>query len=87
MKAIATLWIEHIKDKEKQKEFEKLLRNSGISLGRLKDIIQDRLDALERAEVKAEIYDSPNWAYKQADTNGTRRAYMNILQLLSFLDR
>lgn len=87
MRAIATKWTEHIKDPEKKKEFEKLLRHSNLSLGRLKEIAEDLLASLNRIEVKSEVYDNPNWAYKQADTNGMRRAYANIIQLLSFLDR
>ena len=84
MKKLATEWTKHLKDPEAKADFEKLLRNSTISLGRLREIVEEKLNALDRSEVKTEVYDSPNWAYKQADTNGARRVLMNLLAMLDF---
>jgi len=77
-------WTKHLKDKSAKEDFEKLLRNSTISLGRLREILEEKLTALDRSEVKSDVYDSPNWAYKQADVNGMRRVLMNIIALLDF---
>lgn len=87
MRKLATEWTKHLKDQEAKAEFEKLLRNSTISLGRLREILEDKLQALDRSEVKTDNYDSPNWAFRQADLNGTRRILMNIIDLLSFTEK
>ena len=84
---IATLWFEHLKTKEEQEDFKKLLRNSTITLGRLFDIIQKKRLEVQRAETKVDVYDSPNWAYKQADTNGCVRALRNLEDLLRFASK
>lgn len=84
MKKLATEWTKHLRDKEAKEDFERLLRNSTISLGRLREILEEKLEALDRSEVKTEVYDSPNWAYKQADVNGCRRILMNLIQMLEF---
>jgi hypothetical protein len=36
-----------------------------------------------RMESKSSDYDSPSWAYKQADQNGYNRALNDIIQLLN----
>lgn len=79
-----TLWTEHIKNPEVKADFEKLLRNSTISLGRLREIAEKQLASLRSAEVKVAVYDNPNWAYKQADTNGACRVLQNFIDLLDF---
>jgi hypothetical protein len=87
MKALATEWTKHCKTPEAKARLEGLVRNSTISLGRLREIVQARIQALQTTERKPETYDSPNWAYKQSHTNGMLAAYNNIDQLLSFLDK
>lgn len=84
MRKLSVEWTKHLKDPKARQEFEKLLRNSTISLGRMREILEERLASLDRSEVKTEVYDSPNWAYKQADTNGMRRCLMNVIAMLEF---
>jgi len=87
MKRIATKWTEHLADPEKRKDFEKLLRNSTITLSRLREIVRGLIQEQLRVERRSDVYDSPNWSHKQADTNGMLRAYNNIDLLLSFMDK
>ena len=80
------LWTKHIKEKEAKDKFVTLLRNSGISLGRLREIIQERSVALERSERNPKAYDTPNWPYMQAHNNGYLQGLQFVDDLLNFLD-
>lgn len=87
MKRIATIWTENLSDPEKKAEFEKLLRNSTITLSRLRAIVQKYAKELMTVERNPKVFDDPNWAYKQAYTNGMLHTYAKLDQLLSFMDK
>lgn len=87
MKPLAIAWTTHCKDQESKAKFEALIRNSTISLGRLRDIVREFTSALYAQERKPDVYDTPNWAEKQAHINGMLAAYNNIDRLLSFMDK
>lgn len=84
---LISLWTQHLKDDKAKEDFEKILRNSTITLGRLREILEKRLDSLERTEVNSKAYDNPNWPYKMADFIGMKRALRNILDLVAFTKR
>ena len=67
-------------DKEKA-DFEKYILNSGQLLDRLSDMINKRIDEINRAEDKDD-FSSPAWAMQQASRQGRRRAFNEILKLL-----
>ena len=48
----------------------------------LKRALQEKIDASNKASRKEEGYDSPNWAFKQADSRGYERALEEILSFL-----
>ena len=81
---LSTLWLQDIKSQEDKEHFAQTVYNSSndVVLMKLKKILKQRLASLEVIERKADIYDSPNWAYLQADSNGTVRTTKQILQLL-----
>lgn len=87
MRPLSIEWTKGCKTPEEKASLEKLLRNSTISLGRLREIVRDRIKSLSVSERKIEAYSSPNWAYLQAHTNGMMAAYNNIDQLLGFFDK
>lgn len=78
-------WLKHIDDPKERKSFEDLVRNSRLLLGRLKDIVDERLQALERQEGMSEMYDS-GYPYRQAHINGKRQALNDLRKLVEFLD-
>lgn len=84
MKRLATMWTEHLQTGEEKVNFEKLLRNSTLSLGRTYDIVEGLMNSTIVSERSNKVYDSPNWTYLQAHTNGMLQAYGNILRLLAF---
>lgn len=67
---------------EKKADFESYLRNSTIAFDKLKEILEG-LDKDTLKTTKAD-YDSPSWAYRQADQNGYRRALRDVINLLTF---
>lgn len=68
---------------EQQKEISELLRNSLMRQTFLG--ILDRMAAEEeRQELTLTAYDSPSWAYKQADLNGARRVLTKLRGLFDF---
>jgi len=87
MRQLATMWTDHISDPEKKTEFVKLVRNSTLSLGRLREINHKLQAGLLNSERNVKTYDNRNWTYLQAHTNGMLQAYGNIDRLLSFMDK
>ncbi len=79
--ALLADWTRHLKG-EKKEEFEKILRNSTYTLGVLREIIDDYLESVNKDSTSD--YESPSWAYKQADKIGERRALTKVRNLLSF---
>jgi len=70
---------------EKKENLEKLVRNSHIVLSRLKTILEEDLDALQK--VGEVDYEKPSWAFHQAHTNGKQDYARQMLRLFEFLER
>lgn len=75
-------WLKDAKNTEERKELEKTLRNSRFALDILAKMVYNISKDIEKS--KFDDYDSPSWAYSQADKNGQLRAYRRILDLLDF---
>src|SRR5689334_6030435 len=74
-------WYDGIAQKDheaRQKRFD-LVMNSTALLDTMAEIIRRDLANLDKTPI--ESYDDPNWAYKEADRQGQRRALKNILAL------
>lgn len=79
-----TKWFSHLKSKEEQEEFKKLVLGSGKVLDRMREICYN---VIQNRELPPESYlDEPNWAFRQADRNGYLRAYREIHDLLILSD-
>ena len=56
---------------------------SGVQLRkRLSSLCQEKMEAKDRVCMQESEYDSANWAYKQADAQGYKRALKEIISLL-----
>jgi hypothetical protein len=86
MKNLHVAWTKHIKDPEAKAKFEQLLRNSGISLGRLRNIIREKIGSLNASERNPKVYEAPNWPYMQSHNNGFMQGLQYVDDLLKFLD-
>jgi hypothetical protein len=72
-------WFKECKTKEDKEQVRKLLYSNKEGFDRLKDILEPMLkEALPTAD-----YDSPSWAYKQADRIGYNRALTTVLELIN----
>lgn len=61
----------------------KLHFKSGLQLRkRLATLCREKMDAKDRACMNDTGYDSAGWAYKQADAQGYKRAFKEILSLI-----
>ncbi len=76
--ALSAKWFHGIA-REDRASHEQLIRNSTILLGTLTKVIEEELAALRKPP--SSDYDSPAWAYKQADRNGQIRALTNLLSM------
>lgn len=79
-----TIWTAHLKTEDERKEFQRLLQNSTISLGRLYDIVYHKMTEVYAKEEREEAYQTPNWAYLQAHQNGRLQAFGEVLRMLDF---
>lgn len=72
-------WFKECKTKEDKDRVRKIVLSNKEGLDRLKEILEPMLkDALPTAD-----YDSPSWAYKQADRIGFNRALTSVLDLIN----
>ena len=67
-------------DAEAIKKFKAEYEATKYLMEPLKKVINNRLESLYKSP--KEDYTSPSWAYKQADRNGSIRAYAEMLKLL-----
>lgn len=86
MKNLAIQWTEKTKSDHAKKELEKAIRASTPALGRLKEILEGQLKAIENEEIKSSSYEKASWPYFQASLNGEKKRIKMILELLSFLN-
>lgn len=72
-------WFKECKTKEDKDKVRQLILSNRESLERLKEILGPMLkDTPPTAD-----YDSPSWAYKQADRIGYNRALNQVLDLIN----
>ena len=79
------LWLQNLPQEQKEAT-AKVLRHSinGVLPTRLREILQHKIKEITSNELRTEVFDNPNWAYKQAHSNGMIKALTNILDLLNF---
>jgi hypothetical protein len=75
----------HLKGADKE-NFEAYFRNSKAILERLHFLVEQKIKASNTQKVSEDSYDSPSWAYKQADHNGYVRALEDVLKLFELGD-
>jgi hypothetical protein len=76
-----TIWTQHLNTQEEREEFKKTILGSTKVLDRLREILYNKVYTQE-SNLPTADYDSPSWAYKQADRNGYLRAHKELLDLL-----
>lgn len=82
-----SVWTKHLKDPEEKAQFEKNLRNSKWILDKLDEILLSMETSLRRSEISPASYDSPNWAYRQAHSNGFLQSITSVRRLINLDQR
>ena len=77
-----TLWTAGL-DKERTVDVRQNFKEALVMRNRLKELLDKKIDASVREGRSKDSYDSPNWAYEQADRRGYERALQEIFDLLS----
>tara|TARA_R100000951_G_scaffold108384_1_gene104518 strand:+ start:327 stop:569 length:243 start_codon:yes stop_codon:yes gene_type:complete len=72
-------WFKDCKTKKEKEAVAQTLQSQREGLDRLKEILEPML----KDTTPASDYDSPSWAYKQADRNGFNRAVTTVLDLIN----
>lgn len=76
-----TTWTKGL-DKELSRDVVATFKGALIMRNRMKKMLEDKIDSAERGSRNKEGYDCSNWAYKQADTIGYKRAMQEVISLL-----
>jgi len=75
-------WFKHIRSQDKKEEFVKTIMASNVALGRMKEIIEERMSNLDSQDLSEGQFESPAWDKKMAFNLGRRAAYKEIHDLL-----
>jgi hypothetical protein len=75
---LSILWTKDLKGKDKE-DLEATIRNSTVIREKLTQIIDDLIKNTTTTDVD---FDNPNWAYRQANLIGQRKAYNEIRKLI-----
>lgn len=77
-----TAWTKNLSSDDDVVRFQNQFKGSKAVLERLQQLMDEEKTALESAEMSSKIYDSPNWDYKQAHTNGFKAALKMVSTLI-----
>jgi hypothetical protein len=69
--------------KDKAEEITQDFKASAFLRERLTAILEEKIDALRREVRQKNSYESPSWAYVQADYIGYERAIYEVISLIS----
>lgn len=76
-------WTKHLSEPEEKERFKSAVLGSKIVLNRLTALLDEMEEDLNRSELSAKNYDTPNWAPKQAHVNGQKAQIRTIKFLLN----
>lgn len=71
------------KSEEEKKLYIESLKRAKWAFDDLNKLVDSNLRGVESAEGKTIAYDNPNWAFRQADANGYKRALRDIKNLIT----
>lgn len=70
-------------DKQKASDIRQKFKESSLILARLKVMLAKSIEEKRSASTLETNYESPNWAYIQADRVGYERALRDVMELLT----
>jgi len=78
-----TAWVRGIKDKQAEDDIRASFKSSAVIRARLIEMLAAKEEHKDKATMDEAGYECPNWAYKQADSAGYKRALEEVISLLS----
>lgn len=78
-------WTKNLSSQDDQERFKQHLLSSRAVLERLQELLDEEKNALDAAEISPKMYDSPNWDYRQAHSNGFK-AGLKMVSNLIYID-
>lgn len=75
-------WTKHLKDPEVKSRFENQIYSAKDVLDRIKVLLSEKEETLDRQEMNIEVYNMPNWENRQAHKNGQRSSLAWLKQLV-----
>lgn len=75
-----TRWLKGLKGEERQKQKERISQHKTL-LNEIADILEDDF------EEGVPNYESPSWAFEQADRNGANRKLREVIKFLRIKDK
>lgn len=82
-----TQWFTHLATEKEQSEFKKTVESSKSVLDHLRVLLKREKTALEAAEINPKFYETPNWDYKQAYSNGFKAGLAFIDNIINLDQR
>ena len=79
MKTSLTKGLSQAQSTELRKDFE----HSTILRRRVVELLREKIESRRGESLSKDEYNSPSWAYKQADAIGYERAMQEVISLLS----
>lgn len=76
-------WTKHISNDEDKERFKSAVHGSKLVLQRLQALMDEMKSDTENQELSTKLYDSPSWAFIQADANGYKRCLKQISKLIT----
>lgn len=76
-----TVWTNGLKGDAKD-DIVSSFKHSILLRGRLQAILEDKIEIKRKARRKEEGYESPSWAFQQADSVGYERALAEVISLI-----
>lgn len=80
-----TRWLKEL-DEQNTKDIVQLYKESRRIRERFKKMLNDILEEKNHGRTLESMYDSPSWAYIQADRNGYDRAIRDVIELITDKD-
>lgn len=81
------IWTKHLRNDKDRQDFNTILENSSLVLNRLKDILMEEIEVLDRQEGTIDDFKDPAWTHKQAFRNGDRARLRKVLDLITIKKR
>jgi len=77
-----TTWTNGL-DSQGKEEMKVSFKSAAVVRARLAELLDAKVSEKERSDMKEDGYEVSNWAYKMADSQGYKRALVEIISLIT----